>query len=151
MNRIFPNKIHSMSRSLKGSYILEFHLTGCSSIKIGKLGEFELQKGWYYYIGSALNGLRGRLSRHMLGIGKLYWHIDYLTRRHKPARIWYLTSESKIEQELSRIVSLRTSPAIHRFGCGDSKDSRTHLYYSRRRRNFLKDIKRLGKTYQVDL
>ncbi len=151
MNRILPVKIHSMSKSLKGSYILEIHRTGCSSIKIGKLGEFELQKGWYYYIGSALNGLRGRLSRHILGIGKLYWHIDYLTRGHKLARIWYLISENKIEQELSKIVSLRTFPAIPRFGCGDSKDSRTHLYYSSCRRNFLKDIKHLGKTYQVDL
>jgi Uri superfamily endonuclease len=44
----------------KGIYLLELKLNSDSLIKVGKLGLFTFQNGYYYYVGSAFGsgGLR---------------------------------------------------------------------------------------------
>jgi len=138
-------KLESMDRSVKGGYILEFQISKPIRIEVGKLGKFELKPGWYYYIGSALNGLRGRLLRHFSGEGKIHWHIDYLTRRIKPVRAFRVESGSKLEGEFVGIVEKKCETAIKRFGCSDTTGVITHLFYSKKRCNFLKELKPLGR------
>jgi Uri superfamily endonuclease len=63
-----------------GTYALHLYLPSATTLKVGKLGEFNLPGGDYVYLGSAFNpgGVRGRLGRHIHGAGRPSWHIDYL-------------------------------------------------------------------------
>ena len=67
---------------LKGTYCLLIHLKQDSKITIGKLGEKNFQKGYYIYVGSALNSLKTRIQRHLRKEKKIHWHIDYLLNKH---------------------------------------------------------------------
>jgi len=49
----------------KGSYVLVVRLEEAASITVGKLGPQAFPKGYYLYFGSALNGLEGRIQRHV--------------------------------------------------------------------------------------
>jgi Uri superfamily endonuclease len=66
--------------SLPGTYLLWLYLPQATSLKVGKLWEFDIPTGDYVYLGSAHGpgGLRARLGRHLRGNGKPHWHIDYL-------------------------------------------------------------------------
>lgn len=125
--------IDSMAPGDKGTYVLEMRLSVKMTFTVGKLGEFCIQRGWYYYVGSALNGLRGRLRRHFLRTGKIHWHIDYLTRIVKPSRIWFVVSEKRYENQIALILGDRIDIGIPGFGCSDSPLSGTHLFYSKKR------------------
>ena len=63
-----------------GSYLLWLHSPQKQDLTIGRLGQFDFPSGEYFYLGSAQGpgGLRARLGRHLLGIGKTHWHIDHL-------------------------------------------------------------------------
>ncbi len=151
VTRVVPAEISRLSPSDKGAYVLEFHIVDPICLTVEKLGSFKLDPGWYYYVGSALNGLRGRLRRHILGKGKLHWHIDYLAGALAPSRIWYVFSIAKLESEIVKLVSGKCSSAIPGFGAGDSPRHKTHLFYSEKPRNFLSDLCALGKSAQVEL
>lgn len=47
-------------------------------IVIGKLGQFDFQKGFYVYVGSAKRNIAARIERHLKIDKKKRWHIDYL-------------------------------------------------------------------------
>jgi len=68
----------------KGCYSLLIRVRKKISIQVGRLGEAEFPPGIYLYTGSAMNGLKSRLSRHLRkGNKKSHWHIDYLLRRQE--------------------------------------------------------------------
>ena len=51
---------------MKGTYCLIINLNNTSKIKIGKkLGKIEFDKGYYVYVGSAMNSLESRINRHL--------------------------------------------------------------------------------------
>jgi len=134
-----------MPRSLKGSYILEFVIERPLRFNVGKLGPVTLEPGVYYYTGSARNALRGRLHRHFSGEGKLFWHIDHITKQIQPRRAFYVESDEKLESRLVEIVLKKAVPAITGFGCSDSKTDVTHLFYSKRRCNFEVELSKFGE------
>ena len=131
-----PEELDSLPKSARGAYILEFRIKKALLLRVGKFGEFRLNPGWYYYVGSAMGGLRGRLLRHVMGPEKPYWHIDYLTENFGPERIWIFISAKKIEDALAQEAAKIAESAIPRFGCGDSPDAETHLFYSESRLEF---------------
>jgi len=120
-------------KSMRGAYVLEYRMNKAVTVRVGKLGEFKLNKGYYYYVGSAMNGLRGRLLRYINGPGKLHWHIDYMAVSRKPERIWAIESRENIEREIAGIMGEVASEAIIGFGCSDSPGTRSHLFYSRKK------------------
>jgi Uri superfamily endonuclease len=63
---------------MKGSYILLLKLNKPRQIFVGNLGISCFTEGSYAYVGSALNGLEARVSRHSRLNKKHHWHIDYL-------------------------------------------------------------------------
>lgn len=66
---------------MKGCYCLIIKLNQNSRIKIGKkLGFIQFEKGYYVYVGSAMNSLESRLKRHLSNDKKLHWHVDYLLK-----------------------------------------------------------------------
>ncbi len=62
----------------KGFYQLILYKDKESKIKIGKKGDANFPEGYYIYTGSALNGLEGRIKRHLRKHKEKFWHIDYL-------------------------------------------------------------------------
>ena len=50
---------------MKGSYVLIIELNQDITIYIGSLGSIFFKKGFYSYIGSALNDLENRIKRHI--------------------------------------------------------------------------------------
>ena len=106
---------------MKGAYLLILKNDRTRKIKVGKLGIFKFRKGYYVYVGSAMNSLEKRIERHLRKSKKLKWHIDYLTTKMKIIGIIKIPSEKKIECEIAKFVSKFAKPFIKKFGASDCK------------------------------
>ena len=111
---------------MKGCYCLIIHINDSKAIRVGKLGKIKFKKGYYVYVGSAMNGLESRLNRHLSDSKKLHWHVDYLLKNAEIADIIY-NVDKKVECEVSQYISAK-SEGIDGFGCSDC-DCESHLYY----------------------
>ena len=113
---------------LKGTYCLIIHLKKDNNIKIGKLGQINLKKGYYVYVGSALNSLESRLKRHMSSNKKIFWHVDYLldSEDSELLDIIFAVDNRKWECTLAQEIS-KEGTAIIGFGCSDCKCG-SHLF-----------------------
>jgi Uri superfamily endonuclease len=112
---------------MKGVYTLLIFLRVSRLIKIGK--RFcRFPKGYYCYVGSAVNGLEKRIQRHKSNDKKYHWHIDYLLRYGKIIDA-FIIEDSSDECGLSgRISALGGKIMMKKFGSTDCK-CLTHLYY----------------------
>jgi endonuclease-3 len=112
---------------MKGSYILILKLENDNFIRIGINNKIFFKKGFYLYVGSALNGLEQRINRHLRKNKKIYWHIDYLL---KYARIQYIFYKKNLFKEECRIAQhfFKKFKSIEKFGCGDC-NCKSHLFY----------------------
>jgi len=113
-----------------GTYALILFLPRAQTIRIGALGTFRFPRGWYVYIGSAMNGLNARLAQHRRREKKLFWHIDYFTRHAQIIAVETRVSRQRLECETARRVLSRPSAEViaPRFGSSDC-DCATHLVY----------------------
>lgn len=113
---------------MKGSYILLIELTQSKEILVGKLGHIYFPKGFYAYVGSAMNGLAARLSRHLREAKKLHWHIDYLLRDARIDDIVLYPAGRRLECLLAQALAKRLC-FISGFGSSDCK-CQSHLYFA---------------------
>jgi len=112
---------------MKGSYILVIKLKEKKSIQIGKLGKIIFEKGFYVYVGSALNGLEQRINRHLRKNKKKHWHIDYFLEFTNIVGIIY--KESQTRDECNIAIELdKYLASIPDFGCSDCK-CKSHLFF----------------------
>jgi len=112
---------------MKGSYLIIAEMDANKRVPIGKLGEIEFNKGFYVYVGSALNGLEQRIQRHLRENKKTHWHIDYLLKHATVTDVFY--KEDNVREEC--IIAKKfegTLPSILGFGCSDCK-CKSHLFY----------------------
>jgi len=112
---------------MKGSYILLIENKSDQNIKIGKLGNIFFKKGFYIYIGSAMNSLEARINRHKSSEKKLHWHIDYLLEKTNIVDVYYKESSDKEECSIAKQFS-KDFDIIPGFGCSDCK-CKSHLFY----------------------
>jgi len=112
----------------KGGYVLLIRLKERSEIRIGRLGTLQFDSGYYAYIGSAMGGLRQRISRHLRKEKKLHWHIDYFLEKASLENLIVCQSEENIECNISHEIG-RVYRVINRFGSSDCKCP-GHLFYS---------------------
>lgn len=135
-----------------GTYALVIYQPRKQTIRIGSLGEFEFPRGYYLYIGSAMNGLGARIARHLVSnrlasraanekdkaaIGqwrerkkKMHWHIDYLLEHANVEQVWTHRGEERFECLWAQ-ASLQLPKAkiiASRFGASDCKCA-THLIF----------------------
>jgi Uri superfamily endonuclease len=68
------------------TYQLVIRLAQSSTVRIGRLGVFEMPAGVYVYTGSARRNLEARIRRHLSHEKRLHWHVDYLLG-HPDARV----------------------------------------------------------------
>jgi Uri superfamily endonuclease len=121
----------------KGIYILLLHLPAGLEIRVGKLGDFYFKKGWYAYVGSAMNNLDARITRHLKREKKLHWHIDYLRREATVAGVHKFESGVPGECELSRkVAALADATPARKFGASDCHCI-SHLHYFEEKPEFL--------------
>ncbi len=100
-------------------------------VRVGALGVIAFGRGFYCYVGSARNGLRARLARHLRRGGKrLHWHVDYLRQATQPAGALAWAEERADECALSRQVARLAQGSVPGFGCSDCR-CRSHLHYFR--------------------
>ena len=122
---------------MKGSYILVVFIENDIQLIVGALGKIIFNKGFYFYVGSAMGNygsstLLNRAKRHLLSKKEksIHWHIDYLLASiHSLIIKIYLipsieTLECTIAQELSKICD----NCIKNFGSSDCKCT-SHLFY----------------------
>ena len=114
---------------MKGIYALIVKLDDDRKIAVGKLGPINFKRGYYAYIGSALNSLEGRINRHTRKDKKLRWHIDYLLCEARIFEIFYFETTKKLECEFAKKIQ-KNLEAIENFGSSDCS-CKSHLFYSR--------------------
>ena len=85
---------------MKGCYCLIIKVSKNMNLKVGSRLEADFKKGYYVYIGSAMNSLESRVKRHLSEDKKLHWHIDYLLKEAEIVEIIY-NEDKKVECELS--------------------------------------------------
>lgn len=110
-----------------GSYILLMRLTIPNTISIGRLGDIFFPEGGYVYIGSALNGLKSRIERHLRNKKKKHWHIDYFLQKAKIKDVFYIINTQREECEIAQFFK-KEFTCIDGFGCSDCS-CRSHLFY----------------------
>ncbi len=134
---------------MKGCYCLIIKLNKDTTIKIGKkLGKIDFNKGYYVYVGSAMNSLESRIKRHLSDEKKLHWHVDYLLRKAEITDVIYNESKRKIECDLSQLISLK-SEGIEDFGCSDC-ECESHLYYFKNRNEAIETVENAYNSIAMD-
>ncbi|MEC9321840.1 MAG: DNA/RNA nuclease SfsA [Chloroflexota bacterium] len=113
-----------------GSYLLSLRIPKQQHINVGSLGKVSLKPGYYLYVGSGMNGLSGRISRHMRLRKNLHWHVDFLRQFADKVTAYAIRTSHHIETDLAIAAGRILEPVIPGFGASDSALG-THLFYSR--------------------
>ena len=132
---------------MKGCYCLTIHLNNTKTIKVGRLGKINFKKGYYVYVGSAMNSLESRLKRHLSEDKKLHWHIDYLLKKAEITCIIY-NENKKVECELSQFLKTKTD-GVKNFGCSDC-ECESHLYYFKNRNDAIESVENAYKSIAMN-
>lgn len=125
-NRICLIRTYAHISTMNGAYLLVMELPRHTSITIGKQGEINFEKGWYVYVGSAMNGLDQRIQRHLRAYKKIHWHIDYLLPFTNSIAVFY--KEHNIREECAIAHCFESHyRIIPGFGCSDC-NCQSHLF-----------------------
>lgn len=114
-----------------GSYLLIIALDRPCTISVGALGEHRFPEGTYIYCGSALNGLRSRVARHLRQEKRLHWHVDHLLTVGRAVGAMMIYSDRRLECDMARSLADMDGVRQHVRGFGSS-DCRCpgHLLYA---------------------
>ena len=127
---------------MKGTYCLIISMKKSEKLNIGHLHQdYKFKKGYYVYIGSAMNSLVARINRHLSDDKKMHWHIDYLLEsEHSEIReVIFNVSDKKIECDLASAIA-ENGDGIPKFGCSDCSCS-SHLIYFKGKRDAVNSVK----------
>ncbi len=134
---ITPERVHKVKIPFEvlekeandaGTYILIIHNPVNQKISVGELGRIEFQKGYYCYVGSALQNLSKRINRHKRTNKKLHWHIDYLLTKTRIIKSIEIRSPERLECEVAKSLGLISESFVKDFGSSDC-NCNSHLFY----------------------
>ncbi len=114
---------------MTGAYVMMFRMSEHRSVVVGRLGVYDLQEGWYAYVGSAMNGLKARTGRHLRCDGRKRWHIDYVLPLSQERFAFLIPSDTDIECRVADLISSwdGTKVPIKGFGSSDCRCP-SHLF-----------------------
>ncbi len=112
-----------------GLYIAVFELSDAQNIRIGKLGSFEFQSGYYFYVGSAQRNLTARIERHARQTKPLRWHIDYLSVHAPMLGAILIQDPGEQEWQIAQTLHGMFDLAVPRFGASDCRCP-GHLFHA---------------------
>jgi Uri superfamily endonuclease len=122
-----------MQHNAPGTYILVLHSRQRMTLKIGRLGEQTLSRGWYLYVGSAFGpgGVKARCGHHRRISPRPRWHIDYLRARCRLVEIWFTHDPHHREHEWAGLLAepMGLSKPVVGFGSSDCACG-SHLFHS---------------------
>jgi Uri superfamily endonuclease len=124
-----------MIQAQPGTYALVLESTDGQWVEIGKLGRFNVQPGFYVYVGSAFGpgGLKARIAHHTKIARHPHWHIDYLRPICHLKKIWYAYESKKHEHRWAGALSRFERATIPLAGFGASDCScPSHLFWFNR-------------------
>jgi Uri superfamily endonuclease len=113
---------------VKGSYILLIALPKEQTITIGSLKAVHFSGGYYAYVGSAMGGIKSRLSHHLKGSKKHHWHIDYFLEKAYLNGIILCQSQTKVECTIAQALTHQFD-CVPGFGSSDCKCN-SHLFFA---------------------
>ncbi|SVD05139.1 uncharacterized protein METZ01_LOCUS357993, partial [marine metagenome] len=137
---VVPNSGNEISRH-PGTYAVVMRLETPLSVNIGKLGMTSFESGHLCYIGSAMNGLKARVSRHLRSNKRMHWHIDYLLTHAHIVDVFWSNCRERLECSVAREISIQGLPSIKGFGSSDCSCP-SHLFYDR-------ELEKLNLTIQA--
>ena len=125
----------------RGTYVLHLLVPHPQSLMIGRLGQYSLPVGHYFYVGSArgAGGLRARVGRHLRSGGAWHWHIDYLRAVSEVQAVFYTVADRMLECAWSRALAQlpRAFIPVPHFGSSDCRSGcGAHLVAFPRRADF---------------
>jgi Uri superfamily endonuclease len=126
-NRIDLIRTYAYIFLMKGTYLLIMKLHKGTSIMIRKHGVIQFQKGYYVYVGSALNNLHQRIQRHLRTNKRIHWHLDYLLLFTEIVDIFYKENIRREECKIAQVLN-RCFKNIPGFGCSDCVCT-SHLFH----------------------
>jgi len=120
--------------ALRGTYTILLACNRPFKLRIGKLGLVRLEKGYYFYTGSALGrgalSLEQRVARHRRRNKRVKWHIDYLTVHDEIVIVNVICTRNsrRLECKINRQIlsNFDSEPVIRGAGASDCK-CRGHL------------------------
>jgi len=123
-----PWTIYEREAQDKGSYLLLGFLPENLTLSIGSLGKRFFRKGFYVYIGSAMNSLSQRINRHLRRKKSIHWHIDMLTPFLKNLIPLRIESSERLECFIAERLRNIADATISRFGSSDCR-CKGHLFW----------------------
>lgn len=115
-----------------GTYALLLACAHSRTLRIGRLGDRLVPRGWYIYVGSAFGpgGLKSRCLRHFHTLRRLHWHIDYLRPAASLQDIWFTLDHVPREHRWAEMIAGWPGAGIPipRFGASDCR-CRSHLFH----------------------
>ena len=124
-----PWQVLERFKSDRGNYLIVGELKKDRKILVGKLGIINFKKGYYIYVGRAMENLTKRIGRHLRKNKKKRWHIDYLVDYLEDLKAIPIRSERNFECEISQDLEKINFSSIKKFGSSDCL-CESHLYYS---------------------
>lgn len=114
-----------------GTYRLLWQVLQPARVQVGRLGELELVRGYYAYIGSAYGpgGLQARIRHHLRAHHpRPHWHLDYLRPYWQPlAQHWQLQQRCECAWA-QQLLAAGATPIAPRFGASDCHCAGHGLY-----------------------
>jgi len=132
---------------MEGTYILLLRLDGKRTITVGRLGAVAFRRGWYCYVGSALNGLEKRIGRHLRSAKRRRWHIDYLLDSARIAEVYAIPDGMRHECPVAGLLA-ESLETVRRFGSSDCRCP-GHLFHHPRRSGIRAALERVGREYDL--
>jgi Uri superfamily endonuclease len=124
------------SSDAAGTYALLLGVERHARVRIGALGEMDLEPGALVYVGSARGsgGLRARLGHHCRTSTRPHWHLDYLHAETAILGAWVSTSPDLLEHRWASAVGAMRGAAIPAADFGSSDCAcPAHLFWFARR------------------
>ena len=117
-----------------------------SDIKIGRRSAVTFPRGYYCYVGSAMNNLEKRINRHMSEKERFRWHIDWFLGYANIVDVKRIESDKRLECFLSRdVASLSDRVIMKGFGSSDCS-CETHLHFFTK--NPSRELDKLGRRWK---
>jgi len=113
----------------KGTYSILAELNDEAKVVVASGKTFTLKRGFYGYVGSALNGIEKRVARHLTDNKKFHWHIDYLLSLAVVRLVVCAENDKPSECLIAHTLSQDLLQIIG-FGCSDCT-CRSHLFYAK--------------------
>lgn len=114
--------------TVTGSYILVIYLSKKQTITIGSLKAIHFPAGYYAYVGSAMGGLKSRISHHQKKDNKPHWHIDYLLQKASINEVIPCPTKDRVECIIARALGSQFD-SIPGFGSSDCQ-CHSHLFFA---------------------